>query len=140
VGCFPETFVRSTKSSSADPATTDYVTAATAHELAHQWWAHQITGAEVQGSMLLSETLANYSALMMLRKLRFEAVILYDLKITAPTAVRRADGKWDVTVPVEARKYAVDSLSAEKETRLAERMRWASSPRSRAATPSTRST
>ena len=34
----------------------------------------------------------------------FERVILYDLEVTAPAAVRRADGKWDVTVPVQATK------------------------------------
>jgi aminopeptidase N len=52
----------------------------------------------------------------------FERVILYDLKVTAPTAVQRADGKWDVTVPVEAKKYAVDDRGAETETPLAERI------------------
>ncbi|HEX6904903.1 MAG TPA: M1 family aminopeptidase [Thermoanaerobaculia bacterium] len=210
-----------------EPETIDHVTATTAHELAHQWWAHQITGADVEGSMVLSETLANYSALMMLRKLRgedemrrslqyaldrylgwraasgsvdepplarveseswigyqkgalamfllqermgeetvnralrnllrrykfkgapyprsidlvaalraeaktaeeqnlitdlFERVVLYDLRVAEPTAVRRADGKWDVTVPVEAKKYEVDRRGAETETTLAERI------------------
>jgi aminopeptidase N len=206
------------------PETVDHVTATTAHELAHQYWAHQIIGADMQGSMVLSETLANYSALMMLRKLKgeaqirralrytldrylgwraagtlnepplarvetefwigyqkgalamfllqermgedavnralrsllarykfkgapyprsidlvnalraeattdeeqqlitdlFERVVLYDLKVVEPTAVRRPDGKWDVTVPVEAKKYTVDKRGAEKETPLAE--------------------
>lgn len=50
----------------------------------------------------------------------FERVVLYDLKVTAPTAVRRADGRWDVTVPVEAKKYSVDRRGAETETTLAE--------------------
>jgi aminopeptidase N len=35
-----------------------------AHEMAHQWWGHQVIGADVQGSQVLSETLAQYSALM----------------------------------------------------------------------------
>jgi aminopeptidase N len=52
----------------------------------------------------------------------FERVVLYDLKVAEPTAVRRADGRWDVTVPVEARKYAVDGRGAEAETTLAERI------------------
>jgi len=47
----------------------DYVTYVTAHELAHQWWAHQIIGADVQGATTLSETLANYSALMVMKRL-----------------------------------------------------------------------
>ncbi len=52
----------------------------------------------------------------------FERIILYDLKVTEPTAVRRADGKWDVTVPVEAKKYEVDGRGVETETTLAERI------------------
>ena len=38
----------------------------TAHEVAHQWWAHQVIGGAVQGSTLMSEALAEYSALMVL--------------------------------------------------------------------------
>lgn len=38
----------------------------TAHEVAHQWWGHQVVGAAVQGSTLMSEALAEYSALMVL--------------------------------------------------------------------------
>ncbi|HUR00246.1 MAG TPA: M1 family aminopeptidase [Gemmatimonadaceae bacterium] len=209
----------------SSPKTIDHVTATTAHELAHQYWAHQVTPAETEGSMVLTETLANYSALMMLKHLRpdqlrpaleyqrnrylgwraagsvyepplmrvetqswigyhkgalamyllqermgedavnralrnllarykfkdapyprsldlvnalraeaksseeqnlitdlFERVVLYDLKVTEPTALRRADGKWDVTVPVEAKKYFVDKRGAETETTLDERI------------------
>ena len=209
-----------------DPATLDHVTATTAHELAHQWWGHQVTGADVEGSMVLSETLANYSALMMLKRLGdeaelrgalaylrdrylawrstggvaepplmrvetetwigyhkgalamyllqarmgearvnralrtfleryrfrgapyprsldlvaalraeartaeeqalitdlFERVVLYDLQVRAPTAVRRADGRWDVAVPIAARKLLVDARGAEHETPFAERI------------------
>ncbi|MEM9884629.1 MAG: M1 family aminopeptidase [Bacteroidota bacterium] len=39
-----------------------------AHEMAHQWWAHQVIGAEMQGATLLSETFAQYSALMVMEK------------------------------------------------------------------------
>lgn len=46
----------------------DYVTYVTAHELAHQWWAHQIIGADMQGATALSETLAQYSALIVMEK------------------------------------------------------------------------
>lgn len=38
----------------------------TAHEVGHQWWAHQVIGADVQGSTMLSESLAQYSALMVM--------------------------------------------------------------------------
>ncbi len=52
-----------------DPEKIDLVTYVTAHELAHQWWAHQIIGADQQGSTVLSETLAQYSALMVMERL-----------------------------------------------------------------------
>lgn len=44
----------------------DYVFYVTAHELAHQWWAHQVLGADVQGSTMIVESLAQYSALMVM--------------------------------------------------------------------------
>lgn len=47
----------------------DLVTYVTAHEVAHQWWAHQIIGAYKQGMTLLSETLAQYSALLVMEAL-----------------------------------------------------------------------
>jgi aminopeptidase N len=204
----------------------DYVTYLTAHELAHQYWAHQVVGADMEGRELLSETLAQYSAQMVVKKLRgedymrrylqyeldrylegrtysggeeptltrvdgqdhvtyrkgalamyllhqrlgedgvnralrslldryrfqgapyprsldlvaalraqaktaeeqalitdlFERVTLYHLETTQPTAVRRADGRWDVTVPVMAKKFYVDGKGAETETPLAERI------------------
>lgn len=200
--------------------TVDLVTAVTAHELAHQYWAHQVIGADAPGQSVLSETLAHYSAMMVMKKVRgedqirrmlqfeldrylegrggggdepplarvegqdwityhkgalamyllqkrlgeeavnralrnlihqykfkfapypratdlvallraeaktpedqnlitdlFERIALYDLKVTQPSAVRRADGRWDVTVPVEAKK-----LYGDKETPLDERI------------------
>jgi ABC-2 type transport system permease protein len=208
-----------------DSTIIDHVTATTAHELAHQYWAHQVYPADMEGSLLLVETLANYSALMTLRNIAgeaqmrrllkytldrylggragygsanepplirvegqnyltyqkgalamylvqerlgeeavnralksliqrfgfkgppyprsvdlvnalraeaksaedqnlitdlFERVILYDLRAGAPTAVQRADGKWDVSVPVEAKKYSSDERGIETETTLAE--------------------
>jgi aminopeptidase N len=40
----------------------------TAHELAHQWWAHQLVGGRVQGSNMMSETLAQYSAYILMQQ------------------------------------------------------------------------
>ncbi len=51
-----------------DPDDIDYVFYVTAHEIAHQWWAHQAIGANVQGATVLSETLAQYSALMVMEE------------------------------------------------------------------------
>ncbi len=41
----------------------DYPLYVTAHETAHQWWAHQVVGGAVQGAQMLSEAFAQYSAL-----------------------------------------------------------------------------
>ena len=43
---------------------TDFPFYVTAHETAHQWWAHQVVSAGVQGAEVLTETLAQYSTLM----------------------------------------------------------------------------
>jgi aminopeptidase N len=206
-----------------DPGTLDGVTMLTAHEIAHQWWGHQVLGARMQGGSMVYETLAQYSALMVLKRLRgeenirrflafqldrylsgrrtqvlaeeplvsveisqdhiaygkgalamyllqhrigeqavnralrrfvdryrftvapyprsvdlvaflreeattpedqalitdlFERITLYDLEVQEPTAVRRADGTWEVTVPVEARKLYADGRGEETEAPL----------------------
>ncbi len=51
-----------------DPNEVDYPFYVTAHEVAHQWWAHQVIGANVQGCTVMSETMAQYSALMVMEK------------------------------------------------------------------------
>jgi hypothetical protein len=203
----------------------DAVTMVTAHELAHQWWGSQVLPARMQGASLLSETLAQYSALMVTKRLRgedrirpflqfqldrylsgrrtqvleeqplvsveisqdyvaygkgalalyllqqrvgeeavnralrrfvdtyrftvapyprsvdliamlrdeaktpgdqvlvtdlFERITLYDLRVEGPSAVQRADGQWNVTVPVHARKFYADGLGEETEAPLSE--------------------
>jgi aminopeptidase N len=209
-----------------DPDAIDAVTYVTAHELGHQYWAHQIVGANAQGGTMLSETLAQYSALMVMKQLYgedqmrrflkneldtylraraseaveelplervenqqyihyskgslvmyllqqrlgeaavnrairtilekyrfkgapyprsielveafrreaktpqdrmlvadlFDRITVFDLKALAPKAVRRADGQWDVTVPVEARKYYASGKGDEKEAQLRDRI------------------
>ena len=50
-----------------DPKRIDFVYYVTAHEVAHQWWAHQLIGGNVQGATMLSETFAQYSALMLMK-------------------------------------------------------------------------
>lgn len=206
-----------------DPTKIDYVTYVAAHEFGHQWWAHQIVGSDQQGMTALSESLAQYSALMVMEKkygkdqirrflkfeldrylrsrgterleelplfrvenqqyihyqkgglvmyllrdqlgeeavnralrrllaqyafkgapyprsldlvaeLRAEApaekqalitdlmekITLYDVKTTAATAVRRADGRWEVTVTVDARKLYADGEGKETDAPLNE--------------------
>ncbi|MBK9422887.1 MAG: hypothetical protein IPN54_01855 [Bacteroidetes bacterium] len=46
----------------------DMVFYVVAHEMGHQYWAHQLIGSEMQGATMLSETFAQYSALMVMEK------------------------------------------------------------------------
>ena len=48
------------------PTDVDLTYFVTAHELAHQWWGHQLVGGLVEGSNMMSETLAQYSAYMLM--------------------------------------------------------------------------
>jgi ABC-2 type transport system permease protein len=48
------------------PDDIDMVNYVVAHEIGHQWWAHQVVGANMQGATALSEMLAQYSALMVM--------------------------------------------------------------------------
>ncbi|MDX1494818.1 MAG: M1 family aminopeptidase, partial [Longimicrobiales bacterium] len=40
----------------------------TAHEVAHQWWGHQVVGARAQGSAMMVESMAEYAALTVMEK------------------------------------------------------------------------
>lgn len=46
----------------------DYPFYVTSHEVAHQWWGHQLVPAPVQGATLMVESLAQYSALMVMKQ------------------------------------------------------------------------
>lgn len=52
----------------------------TAHEVAHQWWGHQVAEAKVKGSGLLSEGMCQYSALMVMKHSFSDALIEKYLK------------------------------------------------------------
>ncbi|WP_375436569.1 ABC transporter permease/M1 family aminopeptidase [uncultured Hymenobacter sp.] len=68
-----------------NPADVDYPYYVTAHEVAHQWWGHQVIGADVQGAMLMSETLSTYAALMVMKKhygeTRMRTFLRYELDL-----------------------------------------------------------
>ncbi len=202
----------------SSPDDIDYVYYVTAHEAAHQWWAHQVMAANVQGATMLIEAFAQYGALMVMREeygedamrrflkyeldrylsgrgseaieeqplyrvenqqyihyrkgsvimyalqdylgedtvnrvmrqlieeraysnepyattldflriLRaeagpewetmihdfFERIVLFDLQVTEATASAREDGRWDVVIDVEARKFAADGEGQQTE-------------------------
>jgi hypothetical protein len=50
------------------PDDIDFTWFVTAHELAHQWWGHQLVGGLEKGSNMMSESLAEYSALRVMQK------------------------------------------------------------------------
>jgi ABC-2 type transport system permease protein len=206
-----------------DPEKIDMVTYVTAHEVGHQWWGHQVISADQQGGTFIVESLAQYSALMvmeqiygpeqirkflkyeldrylrrrggevleelplvrvenqpyihyqkgalalyllkdqigadkvnealrgllaefafkpppyanardLIRRFRevagpehqqlvtdlFEKITLYDVKVTDAKSVKRADGRWDVTLDVEASKLYADGKGTETEAPLDE--------------------
>jgi hypothetical protein len=61
----------------------DYPYYITAHEVGHQWWAHQLIGADSRGATVLSESLAEYTALMTMKRSfgagRMRRFLRYDL-------------------------------------------------------------
>jgi ABC-2 type transport system permease protein len=53
----------------AGPEKIDMVTYVTAHEVAHQWWGHQLVASDQQGATMLVESFAQYSALLVMEKM-----------------------------------------------------------------------
>lgn len=53
----------------ADLDEIDYVTYVAAHEFGHQYWAHQLISADMQGGTVMVETMAQYSAMMVMKQL-----------------------------------------------------------------------
>lgn len=51
-----------------DPDGVDHVFYVTAHEVAHQWWGDQVIAANSQGAMMVTESVAEYAALMTVEK------------------------------------------------------------------------
>ena len=70
----------------------DYVTYVGAHEIAHQWWAHQVIGADEQGGEALAETLAQYSALMVMKHMYGPDMIRRFLKYELDRYLRSRGG------------------------------------------------
>ncbi|MCH2215349.1 MAG: hypothetical protein MK086_09280 [Flavobacteriales bacterium] len=65
-----------------DESENNVVEAVIAHEMAHQWWAHQETPAEMQGGTMLTESFAEYSSLMTMKRgaddLKMKNFLKYD--------------------------------------------------------------
>jgi hypothetical protein len=66
-----------------DTKDNNVINAVIAHEMAHQWWAHQVIGSSMEGSTMLSESFAEYSSLMVMKNdlkddLRMKQFLKYD--------------------------------------------------------------
>ena len=51
-----------------NPNDVDYLYFVTSHEVAHQWWGHQISPSSTRGANQISESMAEYAALMVMKK------------------------------------------------------------------------
>lgn len=65
----------------------------TAHEMAHQWWGHQVSEANVKGSAAISETLSQYSALMVMKQRYDPAMMRKFLKYELDSYLRGRAGE-----------------------------------------------
>jgi aminopeptidase N len=84
-----------------DASKIDLVTYVTAHELGHQWWAHQLIGANMQGETMLSETFAQYTALMAMKHLYGPDQIRKFLKFELDSYLRSRGGEAVEELPLE---------------------------------------
>ena len=76
-----------------DPEKIDMVTYVTAHEVGHQWWGHQVISADQQGGTFLVESLAQYSALMVMEQMYGPEQIRKFLKYELDRYLRRRGGE-----------------------------------------------
>ena len=84
-----------------DRSKIDFVTYVTAHELGHQWWAHQVIGADMQGASMLDETFAQYSALMAMKHLYGDDQIRRFLKFELDNYLRSRGGEAVEELPLD---------------------------------------
>ena len=77
----------------SDPDDTDYAFYVTAHEVAHQWWGHQVTPSFTRGANQISESMAEYSALMVLEHEYGEDCMQNRLKYSLDRYLRGRSGE-----------------------------------------------
>jgi len=76
-----------------DPQKIDVVTYVTAHEMAHQWWGHQLVPSSQQGATMLVESFAQYSALLVVEKMYGREQMRKFLKYELDRYLRRRGGE-----------------------------------------------
>jgi ABC-2 type transport system permease protein len=76
-----------------DPAKVDIVSYVTAHEIAHQWWGHQLVPSNQQGASMLVESFAQYSALLVMEHMYGKDQIRRFLKYELDRYLRSRGGE-----------------------------------------------
>ena len=92
----------------ADPDSIDIATYVTAHEIAHQWWGHQLAPSEQQGASMLVESFAQYSALLVMEQMYGKEQIRKFLKYELDRYLRSRGGEVVEELPlarVEEQRY-----------------------------------
>ena len=93
---------------SDDDQKIDMVSYVTAHEMAHQWWAHQVISADQQGATMLVESFAQYGALLVMEKMYGREQIRRFLKYELDRYLRSRGGEIIEELPlarVEDQQY-----------------------------------
>jgi hypothetical protein len=84
-----------------DETENNVIDAVIAHEMAHQWWAHQVIGANMQGSVLMSESFSEYSALMTLKNMTEDPMKMREfLKYDHDRYLRGRSGEREKELPL----------------------------------------
>ncbi|HEY5046554.1 MAG TPA: M1 family aminopeptidase [Rhizomicrobium sp.] len=94
-------FIQNFAAVKSDPDKIDLVTFVTAHEIGHQWWAHQVIGADMQGDTMLSETFAQYSAMLVMEHLYGPEHVRKFLKYSLDHYLRARGGEEIEELPLE---------------------------------------
>lgn len=91
-----------------DTTKNNVIDAVVAHEMAHQWWAHQVVGANMQGGTMLSESFSEYSALMVMKQKKTDLEMKEFLKYDFNRYLRGRGGELEKELPlykVENQQY-----------------------------------
>lgn len=95
-----------------DPRDIDATYFVTAHEVAHQWWGYLESPAAAPGAQVLSESLAEYSALLLIDEKHGERERLVFLQQEEDTYLRRRDA--DTEVPLARLQFEGNELWYQK--------------------------
>ncbi len=91
-----------------DTTKNNVIDAVVAHEMAHQWWAHQVIGANMQGGTMLSEAFSEYSSLMVMKQTKSPLEMKEFLKYDFNRYLRGRGGELEKELPlykVENQQY-----------------------------------